>query len=100
MAREKTKAMEGHMPTVMPGVPGWSEKLASDSEAVVKAEVSAAEAGCPGSRADPGEDVGADVAVLTEHTLKVLREEAFIDRMVRAPDRSEEDPLTRGSSPL
>ena len=39
----QAKSLEGHVPTVIPGAPGWSEKLASDSEAVVKAERAAAE---------------------------------------------------------
>ena len=74
LAREMTKAMEGHTPTVMPGTPGWNEKLSSDSEAIVKAERAAAEEG--------GQDVAADVKVLVKHTVTVLREEAIIDRMV------------------
>ena len=102
-ALTQAKSLEGHVPTVIPGAPGWSEKLASDSEAVVKAERAAAEAGVPGAPASPGEDVGADVKVLVQHTVALLREEAFIDRVVgetEPVDRKREDPLTRGSSPL
>ena len=95
--------MEGHTPTVMPGAPGWNEKLASDSEAVVKAERAAAEAGVPSAPACPGEDVAGDVKVLARHTVAVLREQAFVDRLVEQEVQAgaeAEDPLTRGSSPL
>jgi hypothetical protein len=98
LAREKTKALEGHTPTVIPGAPGWNEKLASDSEAVVKAERAAADGSTDGT--EPGADISEDVHILQEHTVKVLHEEAFIDRGVQVPDRAGEDPLTRGSSPL
>jgi len=105
--------MEGHTPTVMPGAPGWNEKLASDSEAVVKAERAAAEAGVPSAFAAPGEDVSGDVKALADQSLEFLRQDSFIDRVVDEclPPREggkgegegedgEEDPLTRGSSPL
>ena len=101
--REKAKSLEGHTPTVMPGAPGWNEKLASDSEAVVKAERAAAEAGVPSAPACPGEDVAGDVKVLARHTVAVLREQAFVDRLVEQEVQAgaeAEDPLTRGSSPL
>ncbi|GBF89792.1 hypothetical protein Rsub_02962 [Raphidocelis subcapitata] len=38
LAKEKQRNLEGRCPEVVPGTPGWNPALASESEAVVKAE--------------------------------------------------------------
>eukprot|EP00877_Chromochloris_zofingiensis_P014420 jgi/Chrzof1/9231/Cz03g40230.t1 len=38
LEREKQRNLKGQTPEFVPGVPGWNPKLASDSEAAVKAE--------------------------------------------------------------
>ena len=98
IAREKAKALEGHTPTAIPGAPGWNEKLASDSEAVVKAERAAAEQGVPSAPACPGKDITADVEILVEQTVEFLRQDTFIDRAMEecGPDRKNEAPLMQG----
>ena len=98
---EKQRSLEGHIPSRVPTAPHWSERLASDSEAVVKAERHGAAAGCgPGAHpADPGADVAADVRELQAHTVAVLREEAWTESVVRVSPLEDEPPLTRGSKP-
>lgn len=55
--REKERNLKGETGEFVPGVPGWNEKLASDSEAAVKAE-----------RSD------ATIEQMVEHTTKVVKE--------------------------
>ncbi|KAI8470385.1 MAG: hypothetical protein J3K34DRAFT_420743 [Monoraphidium minutum] len=38
LAKEKQRNLKGKTPEVVPGAPGWNQGLASESEAVVKAE--------------------------------------------------------------
>ena len=98
---ELARSKEGHVPSRVPTAPHWSERLASDSEAVVKAERhGAAGGGGPGAHpADPGVDVAGDVAELQAHTVAVLREEAWVEGVVKVPALEDEPPLTRGSKP-
>lgn len=97
--KELRRSLEGHVPARVPSAPQWSEVLASESEAVVKAEVHGKCAG-PGARpAEPG-DVSRDIAELQEHTIRVVREETWLDTVVDAPpQKGDDDPLTRGSNP-
>ena len=85
--------LSGHVSPVVPSAPGWSEKLASDSEAVIKAE---RDNGAPA----PGDEeaVEADVAKLQAHTLKVLIHEEFMDAHMEV--EPETDDVKKGSSPL
>lgn len=98
--KELRRSLEGHVPARVPTAPQWSEVLASESEAVVKAEVHGAGHAGPGSRpAEPG-DVSGDIAELQAHTIRVVREETWLDTVVDAPPpKGGEDPLTRGSNP-
>ena len=89
---ELRRSLEGqHVPSRIPSAPHWSERLASDSEAVVKAEREATGAACHGAApAAPGEDVAADVAALREQTVTILAEEAFVETVdnARMPARN------------
>ena len=96
------RSLEGHVPSHVPSVPLWSETLASDAEAVIKAERHAVggESSGPGTRpAEPG-DVSADIAELQTHTIRVVSEEAWLDTVVDAPPRTGVDEeRTHGSNP-
>lgn len=83
---EMKRSLEGqHIPSRIPSAPHWSERLASDSEAVVKAERQATgSAGAGAAPAEPGEDVATDVAALRRHTVTILAEEAFVETVVEA----------------
>lgn len=80
------RSLAGHVPAHVPSAPLWSETLASDAEAVVKAERhTGADAAGPGTRpAEPG-DVSADVAELQAHTIACVREEAWLETVIDAP---------------
>lgn len=43
LERQKQRNLQGKAPTTVPNAPGWNEELASDSEAIVKAEQSTVE---------------------------------------------------------
>eukprot|EP00887_Chlorella_sp_A99_P005630 scaffold1.g5630.t1 len=66
MEMEKQRALKGQSVPHVRQVPGWSERLASDSEAVVKAERECPD--CPPSQ-------------MQEETIHILEEEARMDGM-------------------
>ena len=99
---EKAVRRSLQVPAHVPSAPQWSETLASDAEAVIKAERHATGGGStgPGTRpAEPG-DVSGDIAELQTHTIRVVSEEAWLDTVVDAPPRKGADEeLTHGSDP-
>lgn len=100
IAKAAAAAAEGHVPSRVPTAPHWSEELASDSEAAVKADINArqvtageavemrarGEAVPPGGVIpEPGQPVGEDIAALREHTVRVLAEEVRVFCLLVSP---------------
>lgn len=67
--REKEKSLKGETVSPIPEAPHWSEPLASDSEAIIKAERYATED---------------DVMKLQEETIEIIREQEDLDKMLES----------------
>lgn len=74
--REKERNLKGETGEHVPGVPGWNEKLASDSEAAVKAE-----------------KVDASIEEMVEHSTKVVKE------MHSGEQHTERSPINPSQAP-
>lgn len=68
---EVQRSREGKVPLHVPSAPGWNEKLASDSEAVVKAE------------RDAVMSVETNVEEMQSHSVRVLHEHYSYDAEVK-----------------